>query len=339
MKREANGGDKGSKKARRKDRWMTSLFAIISVSAIASHASDAADPAPVRLTEKALTTQEAQERQKAWANHLGFEVVFKNSIGMPLRVIPPGTYRTTPRAEDDGPIEIKLSQPFLIGQFEVTQREWKRVMGPIETELDAGVGDRFPIYRINHAEASDFCRKLTQLEREAGKLPAGYEYRLPTNGEREFACRAGTLTRHHFGDKMSSRLANYDGTRPLEGTEKGPNLGQTTEVGTYPANAWGLHDMHGNLAEWCMDWYQKKQEGGVDPVRLKPSPGWENEMVIRGSGWGYPGAWVHSANRYHAPADVRRPTIGFRPVLTRLETDRAAEPGKEKGDVGQSAKE
>jgi len=312
---------------------MTKVFAILAVGAIATHADEATDPAPVRLTEKALTTEQAQSVQKAWAEHIGIEVAYENSIGMQLRVIPPGTYRIIPRRAKDGdkgPVEATLSQAYLMGQFEVTQGEWKRVMGPIKQELDAGAGDRFPIYRINHAEATEFCRKLTELERKAGKLPEGYEYRLPTGSEREWACRAGTLTRYHFGEKMSSRLANYDGTRPLEGTEEGPNLPHTVKVGSYPANAWGLHDMHGNLAEWCMDWFSDKEEGGVDPVRLEPSAKWEGEMVIRGSGWGYPGVWTHSANRYHLLADVRRPTIGFRPVLSKLQPGRVVEPEKEK---------
>jgi formylglycine-generating enzyme len=292
---------------------------------ISATAAFAADPVPVRLVEKPLTTEQAQSAQKAWADQLGFEVVFENSIGMQLRVIPPGTYRmsSSPKAEVKGPVEVTLSQAFLIGQFEVTQGEWERVMGPIERKLGAGAGDRFPVYGVDHAEASEFCRKLTQLDREAGKLPDGYEYRLPTNVEWEFACRAGTLTLTHFGDKMSSRLANFDGTRPLRDSEKGPNLGRTAEVGSYPANAWGLHDMHGNSDEWCMDWYHYEVEGGVDPVQLQPSDRGKPRMTTRGSGWGSPGKYVHSANRYHSPPGNRN-YLGCRPVLTKVQHGKVA---------------
>ena len=284
----------------------------------------AAGPEPVRLVEKSLTTEEAQSAQKAWAKHIGFEVTFENSIGMQLRVVPPGTFRMSSRRVakgDKGPVEVTFSEAFLIGQFEVTQGEWQRVMGPIETKLDAGAGDRFPVYRVNHAEAGEFCRKLTQLEREAGKLPDGYEYRLPSAAEWGFACRAGTLTLTPFGDKMSSRLANYDGNFPLKDSEKGPFLGRTAEVGSYPANAWGLHDMLGNVTEWCLDWYHHKVEGGVDPVQLQPSPLKIPGMVIRGCSWRSPGRYCHSTNRYHSPPETRN-YIGFRPVLTKLHREK-----------------
>ncbi len=294
------------------------------ISAIATIAAFAADPAPVRFIEEPLTTEEAQSAQKAWAEHIGFEVAFENSIGMQLCVIPPGTYGMSSRRVEEGekgPFEVSFSKAFLIGQFEVTQGEWERVMGPIETKRDAGAGDRFPVYRVIHAEASEFCRKLTQLEREVGKLPDGYEYRLPSAAEWGFACRAGTLTLTPFGDKMSSRLANYDSTQALEGTEKGPKLGRTAEVGTYPANAWGLHDMLGNVTEWCLDWYHHKVEGGVDPMQLQPFDREKPCMVIRGGAWRSPGKYCHSANRYFSPPESRG-YIGLRPVLTKVQPPR-----------------
>lgn len=289
-----------------------------------TQADDSDEPQPVVITENPLTTEQAQAAQQSWAEHIGFDVAFENSIGMKLRVIPPGSFHmVSPKAEEghQGPVEVTLSQAFLIGQFEVTQGEWQRVMGPIERKLDAGAGDRFPIYRVNHTEATEFCRKLTQLEREAGKLPDGYEYRLPTDAEWGFACRAGTLTLTHFGDRMSSRLANYDGTRPFKDSEKGPNLNRTAEVGTYPANAWGLHNMHGNVSEWCLDWYQHKVKGGVDPVQRQPSDWEKPPRVVRPNSWGNTGRYGHSASRYHTPPHGRSSHIGLRPVLSKLHLD------------------
>lgn len=309
---------------RQRRQLTVSVFAAMILIAAAAHADE---PEPVQMTKHPLTAEQAQAVQQAWADQLGLEVAFKNSIGMQLRVIPPGTFRmSSPKAEEGqkGPVDVTLSQAFLIGQFEVTQGEWKRVMGPIKRMLDAGAGDRFPVYRVNHTEASEFCRKLTQLDREAGKLPDGFEYRLPTDVEWEFACRAGTLTFTHFGDKMSSRLANYDGTQPFRDSEKGPNLGRTAEVGTYPANAWGLHEMHGNVTEWCLDRYHHKVQGGVDPVQFQPNDWEKPKMVIRSSSWGRPGRYCHSANRYHAFPKSRSPHIGFRPVLTKVQHRKVA---------------
>lgn len=282
---------------------------------------DPAEPKPVVMTEQPLTTEQAKATQKAWADHLGFKVAFENSIGMQLRVIPPGSYRmSSPHAElgRKGPVEVSLSQAYLIGQFEVTQGEWERVMGPIEQKLDVGAGDQFPIYRINHTEASEFCRKLTQLEREAGKLPNGYQYRLPTEVEWEFACRAGTLTRTHFGENMSSQLANYDGNFPLPGSPKGPRLGRTAEVGTYPANAWGLHEIHGNVNEWCLDWYHRELKEGVDPVHLLPPTSGQPAMVIRDCSWRGNGRYCYTTHRTHRPPDWFTNRSGFRAALTKV---------------------
>lgn len=309
-------------------RQMTvSVFAAMILVAGTTHADDSVGPEPVVMTEQSLIAEQARAAQKAWADHLGFDVAFENSIGMQLRVIPPGTYRmSSPHAEPGrkGPVEVTLSQAYLIGQFEVTQGEWERVMGPIEQKLDVGAGNRFPMYGVNYNEASEFCRKLTQLDREAGKLPDGYQYRLPSEVEWEFACRAGTLTRTHFGENISSRLANYDGNFPLPGSEKGPSLGRTAQVGTYPANAWGLHEIHGNVNEWCLDWYHREVKGGVDPVHLLP-PNWDKPArMVRDCSWHGNGRYCRTTNRTHRPPLERVNRAGFRPVLTKVQYEKVA---------------
>ena len=149
---------------------------------------------------------------------------------------------------------VTLSRGFWCGKYEVTQRQWKRVIGEFPGERTAGEGDDFPVYTINFAEAEGFCRKLTESARRAGELPRGREFRLPTEAQWEYACRAGTTTATSFGDTLSSKQANFKG-KPYNGAETGPSLNRAAKVGSYPANPWGLHDMHGNRFEWCRDWY------------------------------------------------------------------------------------
>jgi sulfatase modifying factor 1 len=116
-----------------------------------------------------------------------------------------------------------------------------------------GGRDEFPLYWVNFDEAGSFCKKLTAEARASGELPSGWEFRLPTEAQWEYACRAGTTTATSFGDTLSSKQANFDGEKPYNGAERKTALRLSTKVGSYPANAWGLHDMHGNVFEWCLD--------------------------------------------------------------------------------------
>jgi formylglycine-generating enzyme required for sulfatase activity len=117
--------------------------------------------------------------------------------------------------------------------------------------LDKGKGDRHPIYYVSHDDATEFCRKLTDLEQNAGRLPSGRAYRLPTDEQWENACRAGTTTATAFGDKLDSTQANFNGDWPHNGAPKGPNRGKAVEVGSFRPNAWGIYDTHGNVREFA----------------------------------------------------------------------------------------
>jgi hypothetical protein len=140
---------------------------------------------------------------------------------------------------------------FWMGKFEVTQSEWARLMVSMPSRaLDKGKGDRHPIYYVSHDDATEFCRKLTDLERKAGRLPRGWEYRLPTDEQWEYACRAGTRTATAFGDKLASTQANFNGDWPHNGAPKGPNRQKAVAVGSFRPNAWGIYDMHGNVWEF-----------------------------------------------------------------------------------------
>lgn len=149
-----------------------------------------------------------------------------------------------------------------LAAFSLSQR--RPVVGKFPGEFTAGEGDDFPVYTSNFAESEEFCRKLTEITHASGELPKEREFRLPTEAQWEYSCRAGTTTVTSFGDKLSGKQANFQG-KAYNGAEQGPSLKRTAKVGSYPANPWGLHDMHGNAFEWCRDWYHLKLPGGRGP--------------------------------------------------------------------------
>jgi formylglycine-generating enzyme required for sulfatase activity len=193
-------------------------------------------------------------------------------VGIRLCWCPPGKFLMgSPRSEPErrpgeDQVEVTLTKGFWMGKYEVTQGDWKRLIGELPGELTAELpeGDKFPVGNVNFAEAEQLCHKLSGRGHQSGELPKDWEFRLPTEAQWEYACRAGTTTATSFGDKLSSRQANFKG-QPYNGAEPGPSLSRAARVGSYPANAWGLHDMHGNIFEWCRDWYHFQLPGGVDP--------------------------------------------------------------------------
>jgi len=226
------------------------------------------------------------------------------------------------RNADEAQVEVTLTKGFWMGKYEVTQGQWKRVVGKLPGELTAagGEGDDLPVYNVNYPEAEAFCLKLTELGRQSGDLPTGWEFRLPTEAQREYACRAGTTTATAFGDKLSSKQANFQG-KPYNGAEIGPSLNRATKVGSYPANAWGLHDMQGNVCEWCRDWYHPKLPGGDDPdlssVRGPMNRDGTFSRVRRGGAWCDNGWAFRSAFRQRFEPERRYDHIGFRVVAVR----------------------
>jgi formylglycine-generating enzyme len=257
-----------------------------------------------------------------------------NGLKMAFCWCPPGTFRmgSPPasrwRSEDEGPATVTERRGFWMGKFEVTQAQWQQVMGSTLREQRAkdptqprpvgdgtmrdhvGEGPDHPIYYVSHAEAGEFCRRLTEEERRAGRLPPGWEFLLPTEAQWEYACRAGTTTATAFGDRLGSADANFDGTNPFNGAPVGPYPRGTTPVGRYRANAWGLHDMHGNVCEWCRDGYSGRLAGGVDPLGPPSAP----YRVFRGGCWHSLGVQCLSAHRSRGAPGDRGSGLGFRVV-------------------------
>ncbi len=233
-----------------------------------------------------------------------------------------GSPRDEPeRRPGEDQVEVTLTKGFWMGKHEVTQGHWKRVIGKLPGELTAELpeGDDFPVGNVNFAETEAFCQKLTEIGHRAGDLPMDWEFRLPTEAQWEYACRAGTTTATAFGDKLSSKQANFK-EKPYNGAEAGPSLNRAARVGSYPANAWGLHDMHGNIYEWCRDWYHRRLPGGVDPdsysakASATRSEHGDISRARRGGCWADEGWPCRTAFRLRFEPERRYDHIGFRVV-------------------------
>jgi formylglycine-generating enzyme required for sulfatase activity len=257
--------------------------------------------------------------------HAGEE---RDVAGVKLCWCPPGrfTMGSPPgepdRRPDEDQVEVNLTRGFWTGKYEVTQGQWGRVVGPFPQPQPAGQADDFPVVWVNYTEAEAFCRELTELACGSAGMPADWAFRLPTEAQWEYACRAGTTTATAFGDRLSHSQANFQG-KPYNGAEPGASPGRASRVGSYPSNAWGLHDMHGNEFEWCLDWYHAKLPGGTDPdlsgTKGNPNRDGTFSRVRRGGAWVEDGWACRSAFRLRFEPDRRSDHIGFRVVLVRAE--------------------
>jgi formylglycine-generating enzyme required for sulfatase activity/aminoglycoside phosphotransferase (APT) family kinase protein len=248
----------------------------------------------------------AKAGQAAWAKSLGKAVVEKNSIDMELVVIPPGTFTMgspadeKDRSPDEDQVDVTLTKAFQMSRTEVTQGQWKAVMGtePWQGEAVAGEFSDSPATYVNWADAVSFCEKLSARE--------GQVYRLPTEAEWEWACRAGTKTAWSFGGS-EGELGQYAWFAGNTG-----EIYKVPRVGQKLSNGFGLSDMHGNVWEWCGDLYGKTLAGGSNPVGASSG----SFRVVRGGSWDYALASCRSAGRISIAPSYRGFALGFRPVLS-----------------------
>ncbi len=244
--------------------------------------------------------------------------------GVKLRWCPPGRFvmgsppNEPERRPDEAQVEVRLTKGFWMGKYEVTQGQWKRLVGEYPQPQPAGEGDEFPVVWVSYVEAEVFCQKLTEVGHKSDELPKDWEFRLPTEAQWEYACRAGTTTATSFGNTFTGKQGNFLSNKPYHGSEAGPALNRATPVGKYPANAWGLHDMHGNVFEYCRDWYHAQLPGGDDPdlSGRKGAPNRDGTFsrVRRGGAWNDEGKYLRSAFRLRYEPERRSDHIGFRVV-------------------------
>ncbi|HXO19458.1 MAG TPA: formylglycine-generating enzyme family protein [Thermoanaerobaculia bacterium] len=243
--------------------------------------------------------------------------------GMEFVLLPAGRFRMgsdpeeAARQPDEVPHEVEITRGFYLGRYEVTQGEWVRLMGSNPSHFRT-CGPRCPVETVSYDDVQRYIRRLTQASGSG-------RFRLPTEAEWEYACRAGSRAPFSTGAKLTAGQANYDGRSPLAGTPAGRFLGRPAPVGSYQPNRWGLYDLHGNVWEWCEDWYGDYPAGPVrDPKgpprerarRLWDARGgdWGLKRVIRGGSWYFGEDSCRCALRYtHAPAD-KGFSLGFRLV-------------------------
>lgn len=246
---------------------------------------------------------------------LAFEKVFQNSLGMTFVLIPPGKFRMgSPlnelhRDRDEVQHLVTINQPFYIQSTEVTLKQWRTLMGTGFFGQHKGP-DHIPVTRVSWYDAMEFIKKLNGLKE-------GF-YRLPTEAEWEYACRAGSTTAYGWGDNIDCGKAMYGNN-----TQRGPQcvdyvksrglpVDSPAPVKSYQPNAWGLYDMSGNVWEWCQDWYAKYP---AQPVADPVGPQSGSDKVRRGGSWFKYGFYCRSANRNYADPLDRYSTTGFRVVM------------------------
>jgi len=220
------------------------------------------------------------------------------------------------RMANEGPQRKITVSSFYMGKHEVTQAEYQELIGAIPSGFK---GDDLPVENVSWYDAIEYCNKRSEKE---GLTPVysidktqvdptntnrldnvnwkitfnrkANGYRLPTEAEWEYACRAGTTTPFSVGNNITTEQANYDGNFPYNNNEKGPYHKRTMPVGSFAPNAWGLYDMHGNVWEWCWDWYGSYSNGPqTDPVGAATG----TSRVMRGGGWSNSAGRVRSARR------------------------------------------
>lgn len=242
-----------------------------------------------------------------WASNDVEETVWSGSLNPALNMvaIAPGTFQmgSVLTYTTASPVHaVTISSPFWMGRDEVTQVQYQAVVG---TNPSYFPGAQLPVEQVSWNSAVAYCDALTVQEAAAGRLPSGYEYRLPTEAEWEYCCRAGTTTEWNVGNSLSCGQANF--------YDSGYCVGQTSVVGGYAANAWGLRDMHGNVYEWCLDGWDGStyyQAGAATDPYVQIGP----YRVLRGGSWGNYSFACRSAIRYFVDPSGANYSIGFRVV-------------------------
>ncbi len=219
------------------------------------------------------------------------------------------------RYDDESPQHTVRVAPFFMAKYPVTQAQWKAVAAFPKINIDLNPepsyfkGANRPVENVSWDEAVEFCARLAKK--------TGKTYRLPSEAEWEYACRAGTTTPFHFGETITTDLANYNGSVTYASEPKGIYRQKTTDVGSFPPNGFGLYDMHGNVWEWCADTWHENYQGAPAGGSVWESGGNQDSRVLRGGSWDLSAVYCRSAPRFGSSAGYRHGYLGFRVVRGR----------------------
>ncbi|SKB15091.1 conserved hypothetical protein [Planktothrix sp. PCC 11201] len=252
----------------------------------------------ITVNAEGKETKRERRRAEFFKQDLG------NNISLEMVSIPGGTFMMgSPENNSEKPIHEVNIAAFSMAKYPITQAQWEAIMGNNPSSFK---GANRPVDSVTWHEAQEFCQRLSQK--------TGKTYRLPSEAEWEYACRAKTGSPFHFGETITADLANYDANNTYGNGPKGTYRQQTTDVGSFTPNAFGLYDMHGNVWEWCADPWHENYTGAPDDGSVWESGGNTQYRVIRGGSW-YINPWYcRSAIRFRNEPDSRGSIFGFRVV-------------------------
>jgi len=258
----------------------------------------------VRVNAKGEQIKKESKQSQYFREDLG------NGITLEMVAIPEGTFLMGTEDEEIEKLVKKFNwegfrrerpqhrvtvSSFYMGRYPITQAQWKAIAATAKIDIDLETnpskfkGDELPVEQVNWYDAIEFCARLSKL--------TGREYRLPSEAEWEYACRAGTTTPFYFGETITGELANYDAGYTYADEPKGEYREETTPVGQFPPNAFGLYDMHGNVWEWCADAWHDNYDGAPTNGSAWIENGNDNRSPLRGGSWYFNPNYCRSACR------------------------------------------
>lgn len=283
---------------------------------------DTAPPDPDTLTpftfETVMVDRQGKEIRKETHTAYSYTETLPQGINLEMVAIPSGKFnmgspsKEHQRLASEGPVHEVTVPPFFLGKYPITQRQW-RIVAALSKERRALTptpslfeGDHLPVEQVSWLDAEEFCLRLS--------IATGRSYRLPTEAEWEYACRAGTQTPFYFGETITGNLANYRSSYTYQQEQKVEWRKQTTPVGQFLPNAFGLYDIHGNVWEWCYDQWHNSYDKAPNDGSAWMSKDENNNYLLRGGSWVNFPMWCRSAYRHFDTPGNHDNNIGFRVV-------------------------